>query len=357
MCWVIGQIIALAVLRALLDTNSQWSYRIPFGLQWVWVVIVFVGAFLAPESPWWLVRNGRIDEARGVLIRLAQKDQSFNADNVIAMMQHTDEVEKQLNNGQTQRNDLSYFECFRGTNRRRTEVACMVFMIQNLSGLPLIAFAAYFYRNIGFDIKTSFNITLGMHGLAIIACLLSLVLIRHFGRRQIYLCGLAACFTVLLVASTIGSFAETQATLWGQATMVICMIFVFDLTVGPVTYSLVAEMPSTRLRVNTVVLARVSYNLCAIVTNAINTRALNPLAWNLHGKANWIWTGACLVCFVYCWFRLPETKGLTYHELDILFEKRAPARKFGSIQKKLDETGYFELYDQRPSVAEQAAWR
>lgn len=138
--------------------------------------------------------------------------------------------------------------------------------------------------------------------------------------------------------------------------MVILFIFVFDLTVGPVTYTIVAEIPSTRLRVNTVVLARIAYNVSAVVTNSIATRALNPLAWDLRGKANWIWMGTCGCCLVYCWVRLPETGGLTYHELDILFEKRAPASKFAVIQKKLEESGYFE-YERKASDVETAAWR
>lgn len=321
------------------------------------VVIVFVGAIPAPESPWWLVRNGRFKEAKRVLLRLARKDQNYNADNVIAMMQHTDEVEKRLNNGKSQRNDLSYLECFRGANLRRTEIACCIFMTQNLCGLPLVGFAAYFYRNIGFTETQSFNLTLGMHGLALLACMLSLVLIRHFGRRTIYLSGLCACICVLFIASLAGSLAESNTTLWVQASMVIMFIFVFDLTIGPVTYTIVAEIPSTRLRVNTVVLARIAYNISAVITNTIATRALNPLAWDLRGKANWIWMGTCILCLIYCWFRLPETSGLTYHELDILFEKKAPTRSFATIQKKLEDSGYFGMYDRKPSEAEAAAWR
>lgn len=270
------------------------------------------------------------------------------------MMRHTDEVEKQLNNGKAERNDLSYLECFRGTNLRRTEIACMIFMTQNMCGLPLISFAAYFYSEIGFSQLLAFDLTLGMHGLAFMACLLALLLLKKFGRRTIYLGGLSCACVILLVAAILGTLPETRATLWGQAAMVICFIFVFDLTMGPITYSLVAEIPSTRLRVNTVSLARISYNVNALITNIISAHALSPLSWNLQGKTNWIWCGSCLLCLIYCYFRLPEPRGLTYHELDILFEKKASARKFAVIQKRLDETGYFGFYEQGEG---DAAWR
>lgn len=34
LCWLIGQITALGILRGMININSEWSYRIPFGLQW-----------------------------------------------------------------------------------------------------------------------------------------------------------------------------------------------------------------------------------------------------------------------------------------------------------------------------------
>lgn len=229
----------------------------------------------------------------------------------------------------------------------------MIFMAQNMCGLPVISFAAYFYQQIGFDDKKSFDLTMGMHGLAILGAFLSVGLIKWFGRRTLYLTGLAICFVLLLIGGILGTLTETKQTLWGLAAIIIIFIFVFDCTVGPVTYILVAEVPSTRLRVNTVVLARIAYNINAMITNIIQNHALNPLAWGWRGKSCYLWAGTCFLCFIYCYFRLPETKGLTYHELDILFEKKASARKFASIQKKLAESGYFGFYEDR---VENLAW-
>ncbi|KAJ9660521.1 hypothetical protein H2198_002457 [Neophaeococcomyces mojaviensis] len=343
MCWLWGQLIAQGTMRGLIGDKSEWSYRIPFGIQWAWIVIVIVGAFFAPESPWYLVRKHRFSEAKGSLKRLIQKSQSVNIDNIISMMRHTDEVEKQLNVGKTKRNDITYLECFRGTNLRRSEIACCVFMTQALC-LPPIGFAAYFYRQIRFDIRRSFDLSLGMQGLALIGNLVAYGLMKYFGRRRLYLVGLATLFMILLIAGILGSLPESPAILWAIASLILVFIFVFDCTVGPLTYTLVSEVPSTRLRVNTIVLARISYNLLSLVTNLISNHALNSLSWNMKGKANFIWIGTCLLCLVYCYFRVPETRGLTYHELDILFEKRADARKFADIQKRLDETGYFGFY-------------
>lgn len=340
LCWLLGQIIAQGTLRGFIGLNSAWSYRIPFALQWAFIFIVLILATLAPDSPWWLVQQNRPDAARRVLLRLTRRGADFNPDHAVAMMCHTDEVEKSLASGKS---GSSYLECFRGTNLRRTEIACCIFMIQNASGLPVVGFAAYFYNKIGFSQKQSFDLSIGMQGVAIFGAILSFVLMRFVGRRTLYLVGLAVQLVILVVAGTISVFPETDGTLWATAAMIIIFIFVFDIMVGPMTYCVVAEVPSTRLRVKTVALARVAYNLCALVTNVLQTNMLNTLSWGWRGKSCYFWAGSCLICFVYCFFRLPETRGLTYLELDILFEKKAHATKFAEVQKHLADTGYFSL--------------
>jgi SP family general alpha glucoside:H+ symporter-like MFS transporter len=72
-------------------------------------------------------------------------------------------------------------------------------------------------------------------------------------------------------------------------------------------------------------------------------KMLNPTAWNWRGKTCFLWAGTCSICFVWCWFRLPEPKGLTYLELDLLFEKRVPARSFRRVRNVLSDSGYFDI--------------
>jgi MFS transporter, SP family, general alpha glucoside:H+ symporter len=105
----------------------------------------------------------------------------------------------------------------------------------------------------------------------------------------------------------------------------------------------VAEIPSTRLRVKTVVLARVSYNISSLASNVVMPYMLNPTALGWKSKVCFVWAGTCALCWIWCYYRLPEPKGLTYMELDILFEKRATARQFRKFQVHLAETGYFSL--------------
>lgn len=131
LCWVFGQLIASGVLRAFLggDPNNDMTWRIPYGIQWMWPVPIIIAVYLAPESPWWLVRKGKIDEAKHSLLRLTSRNSpSFNPDDTIAMMIHTNELEMETSAS------TSYLDCFRGGNLRRTEIACVVWACQALCG-------------------------------------------------------------------------------------------------------------------------------------------------------------------------------------------------------------------------------
>jgi SP family general alpha glucoside:H+ symporter-like MFS transporter len=57
---------------------------------------------------------------------------------------------------------------------------------------------------------------------------------------------------------------------------------------------------------------------------------LNPDAWNWKGKTGFFWRSLCFCCVVWTFFRLPEPKGRTFGELDVLFERGISARKFSS---------------------------
>jgi len=151
----------------------------------------------------------------------------------------------------------------------------------------------------------------------------------HLGRRTLYVGGLGGLFLLLLVVGFISLAGNhNTAASWATGSMLLVYTFVYDSTVGPVCYSLVSELSSTRLRTKTVVLSRNAYNLFSIVNGVIIPYMLNPTAWNWRGKAGFFWGGLCLLCVVWSFFRLPEPKGRTYGELDVLFEQRVSARKF-----------------------------
>ena len=93
-CWCLGQFVSSGICFGTAHRDDKWAYKIPFAVQWVWPVPLFCILWFAPESPWWLVRKGRLEEAERVVERLAGGSELPAADTV-AFMVRTDEIEKQ----------------------------------------------------------------------------------------------------------------------------------------------------------------------------------------------------------------------------------------------------------------------
>ena len=241
---------------------------------------------------------------------------------MLTTLQHTNEYEKTISAG------TSYLDCFRGTNRRRTEIACIVWTAQVFCGIWFGGNVVYFLEQAGFDQVKAFDFGIGTGGLALAGTMTAWWIMTHVGRRRLYVVGLAIMFCILLIVGFMGIPNPSPAIGYASGGFMMLFTLTFDLTVGPVAYCLVAEIPSTRLRIKTVVLARNTYNVASIIANFLNPPILNPTAWNLRGKGGFVWCGFCLAELVYMWFRLPEPKGLSPGELDVLFERGVPARQF-----------------------------
>lgn len=119
-CWGWGIFISSGVARGALELPGDLAWRLPFGLQWIWPVPLFICFLWVPESPWFLVRQGRIEQARVSLRRLRRKGDEQETEHAItrtlASLVHTIALENRETAG------ASYVECFKGINRRRTEI-------------------------------------------------------------------------------------------------------------------------------------------------------------------------------------------------------------------------------------------
>jgi len=308
-------------LRANADVSAL---RTSFAVQWIWPIPLLAVAFLCPESPWWLVRKGRLDDARNSVLALTSRNSGipFNVDDSIALMIETDRLER------AEREGTSYWDVFRGVNLRRTEITCCVFVCQQFCGVSMLGSLAYFLETAGMPTVDSYDLSVADFAIAIICNVITWVLFgRGVGRRTLYFWGTVMEFVLLIITGGI-SIIPTQAASWGVGGLLLVWNIVFQITNNPVCYALLGELPSRRLVLKTINMARVSYKIAGIVIGSFNPYMMNPQAWNWGGKTAFFWAGLCFLCIVYLYYRLPETKGLTYLEIDTLFERHVSARDF-----------------------------
>jgi len=154
----------------------------------------------------------------------------------------------------------------------------------------------------------------------------------YFGRRTIYLYGMFFMSLVLFIIGFLGIAGSNTTIGLAQASLTLVWAFTFQLTVGQLGWALPAEMGSTRLRQKTVCLARNAYYVVSVISQVLEPYFINPTEWNLKGYTGFVWGGTALITGIWAYFRLPETKGRTFEDIDMLFAKNVPARKFRNYQ-------------------------
>ncbi|KFY69324.1 hypothetical protein V496_00326 [Pseudogymnoascus sp. VKM F-4515 (FW-2607)] len=327
LCWALGQLISAGVQSGFSSNTTQWAYRIPFAIQWVWPIPLFLVLYFAPESPWHLVRAGKYDESQKSVIRLSSSTQKANAKQTVAMMIHTNNLEKDIDAG------TSYWDCFKGIDRRRTEIVCMAFAAQPFCGSVMAGTPTYFFVQAGLSNTISFKMSVGGLGLASVGTIISWKLLHSIGRRTLYLWGLGGLTAILWIVGIVSAAAkDSVASNYTQAVMMLLWLLVYYLTVGPICYAIISETSSTRLRNKSVCLSRITYYIAQIISNVVNPYMLNPTAGDWKGKTGFVWGGCAFLFFIWTFFRLPEMKGRTFEELDLLFAMKVKTRDFAKYK-------------------------
>jgi MFS transporter, SP family, general alpha glucoside:H+ symporter len=330
MCWVFGQLLASGVIKASMTiADDTWAYRVPIAVQWLWQPILITAVLLGPESPLWLVRHGKKDQANQTIRRLVA-DPKFDARGPVALMMEDNEKEK------TYAESTSYRDLITGANRRRTEVVLMCQLTQQWCGSHLIFYSAKLYQMGGMPENMSFNFNLIQYSLAICGVLTSWVLMKNFGRRTIWISALSAMFVLLVAVGTLGFFVEKSATVpWAIGSLLLVFALVYNMSIGPLCYTITPEVPTTRLKARSGVVGRTVYNLAGIFNLFIGPKMLESKetgdAWGWGPKTAFFWAGMCIFLLLWAIFRLPETKNRGPGELNVLFSKGVPARKFATM--------------------------
>lgn len=192
----------------------------------------------------------------------------------------------------------------------------------------------------GFNPANAYKLGLASYSIAFVGTVSSWFLLAYFGRRTIYICGLIfMCPLMFLIGFLSLGVGSDRRILWVQAILLLVWFLGYGLTIGPIAWVIASEVSAARLRNKTIGLSRNFYYLLVIVNAVVAPYMLNPAEGNWKGKAAFPAAGMSLLWLLWAYFRLPETKGRTYAELDVLFEKKISARQFKGYQT--------DAYDQR----------
>jgi sugar porter (SP) family MFS transporter len=279
-----------------------------------------------PESPRWLIKRGRDADAAKSLSRLTGA-----SSNDPAIELELDEIRANLE-AEKALGESSYADCFRFTKNKialRTLTGIFIQAWQQLTGINFIFYyGTTFFQNSG--IKDPFLISIATNVVNVFMTLPGMWGVERFGRRRLLLVGaIGMCVCEYIVA--IVGVTISVSNIAGQKVLIafVCIyIAFFASTWGPIAWVITGEIFPLQIRAKAMSLSVASNWLWNFGIGYATPYLVNnvPGSAGLGAKVFFIWGTTCFCCIVFTFFCIPETKGLSLEQIDLMYTHTTPVK-------------------------------
>jgi sugar porter (SP) family MFS transporter len=320
----IGLLLAACANQGTKNRNNASAYRIPIAIQFVWAGILAGGMIFLPESPRWLVKKHQEERAARSLSRLlaaSPDDADVRAE--IEDIKANLRIEEEL--GQN-----GYLDCFKqGPNKilLRTLTGIFIQAWQQLTGINFIFYyGTTFFTRAG--IPNPFIITIATNVVNVGMTIPALWAVDHVGRRRLLLIGAAGMLVCEYLVAIIGVTISVTNTAGQKCLVAFVCIYIafFASTWGPIAWVVTSEIFPLAVRAKAMSLSTASNWLWNFGIGYATPYIVNPEFGNLGAKVFFIWGSTCVGCLVFTYFCVPETKGLSLEQIDILYQNTTPVK-------------------------------
>ncbi len=279
--------------------NGQMAWRWMFLAAAFPAVAFFILASLIPESPRWLAMKGKDDAAFAVLSKIGGADYAHGELQSV----------KEANSRETGQEGLKTL--FSKPYRKVLIIGVVVAFFQQWSGTNVIFnYAQEIFQSAGYSIgDVLFNIV--VTGIAnVLFTFVAIFTVDKWGRRSLMKLGAGGLCGIYLI---LGICYYFQITGVFMIVLVVAAIACYAMTLGPVTWVLLAEIFPNRVRA--VAVATSTFALWVGSSTLTYTFPLLNVSLGSYGTF-WIYSAVCLAGFLFVSFMLPETKGKSLEELE-----------------------------------------
>lgn len=320
-------------------STKQW--RVPVAIQLIPGGLMLIGLFFLKESPRWLMKKGRHQEASASLCHLRSSTVD-DPDIVLELAEIRASIEEELNATE----GVTWREALVPGNRKRFLIAFFIMVCQQFSGTNSIGYyAPEIFQTVGVSKTNSSLFATGVYGTVKVATtgLFLLIGIDFLGRRPALIGGAIWMATMMFIIGGVlhthpPNVKDPNVSKASIAMVVMIYLYVigYSASWGPTPWVYVSEIFPTRLRAYGVGLAATTQWLFNFVVTEFTPHAINNLGWKTFIMFGVFCVANC--CFAIFFIR--ETKRKTLEDMDILFgtvdqEKRAADVEAAlSVEKK-----------------------
>ncbi|KAI7307355.1 quinate permease [Hortaea werneckii] len=316
-------------------STRQW--RIPVSIQLIPGGLMLFGLFFLKESPRWLTKKDRHEEAVAALshVRAAPID-SDEVVHEIGEIRASCEEEKRASVGMTWR------ECLKPGARKRFILAFVLMVCQQFSGTNSIGYyAPQIFQTVGLSAADSSLFATGIYGtVKVVATAIFLVVgIDRFGRKKALVFGAAWMMSMMFIIGAVltthppeNTDGVSQASI-AMVAMIYLYVIGYSASWGPTPWVFVSEIFPTRLRGYGVGMAAATQWLFNFIITKITPEAVNNIGWK-----TFIMFGVfCFSNGVYVFLFIPETKQMTLEEIDMLFDGPRPEERQKDVERAMSD--------------------
>ncbi len=300
--WLIARPLPAHATSAMIAASwdGQVGWRWMFSAVALPSAVFLIGAVLIPESPRWLARQGRSQESRDILARIAG---SIHADRELSAIQET------LRGEQAGRIKLS--ELMAPGLLKIIGIGVVLAIFQQWCGINVIfSYAQDIFNAAGYHVSgVLFDIVI-TGAVNLVFTLVAMGLVDRVGRRPLMLFGAAG----LVVTHTLLGYAYHQH-IKGLPIVILVMaaIACYAMTLAPITWVLISEIFPNRIR-GTAISVAVSALWIADFVLTQTFPALNAAVGT--SGAFWLYAAICLAGFIFVVAFVPETSGKSLEQVE-----------------------------------------
>ncbi len=279
--------------------NAERGWRWMLGAEVAPAALLLVLLFFVPESPRWLLKAGRDDEARRILEGVAGPEQA--REEIAAVKAVLGQEEGRFS------------ELFHARFRTPLVVAVILMAVSQFSGINAIMYySTKIFTTAGVGVKDAFMSSVIIGLVNVLFTFVAIAFVDRAGRRALLLVGLG--IQVLALAAVGGMFfADVKGVLLLAAILV--FIGAFAMAMGPISWILCSEIFPTKIRGRAMSVATFTiWVACYIVAQTFPM--LNDNSSIGPAKTFFVYAACSLVGFVFVLVKVPETKGRSLEEIE-----------------------------------------
>ena len=290
--------------------SASGSWRLMLGLAVIPSTLLAVGMWFQPESPRWLLKKGRGDEARAVLLRSRAPDEA---------QREIDGIEDASAAPRT-----SIAEIMRSPWLRRCLlVAIGLAVFQQIMGInTIVYYAPTILTAAGFGKSAAILNSVGLGMISILATIVATRIVDRTGRRPLLIGGALAMMVSMVVLGAV-FFSSALDTRLGQVLAIACLALfkgAFSLSWGPLVWVLLPEVLPLQGRATMMGVATLTNWLSNFVVSLFFPILLVAGAGTVFG----IFAVCSLLGLIFVARLLDETSGLSLEEIEFAGRGRAP---------------------------------